>query len=42
MARAQKRMLAPLPKVDQQRFMSMIKTVIDANGAWSRATKEAA
>jgi DNA-binding MarR family transcriptional regulator len=42
MARAQERMLAPLPKADQQCFMSMIKTVIDANGVWSRAAKEAA
>lgn len=40
MLRAQERMLAPLPKADQQRFMSMIKTVVEANGAWSRAAKE--
>ena len=40
MLRAQDRMLAPLAKDDQQRLMSMIKTVVDANGAWSRAAKE--
>lgn len=40
MLRAQERMLAPLPKADRPLFMSMMKTVVDANGAWSRAAKE--
>lgn len=40
MLRAQERMLAPLPKAERPLFMSMMKTVVDANGAWSRAAKE--
>jgi DNA-binding MarR family transcriptional regulator len=41
MLRAQDRMLAPLPKADRSKFMSMVKCIVEENKAWSRAAKDA-
>lgn len=41
MLRAQKRILAPLPAGDRDRFMKMMKVLVEANGAWSRAARDA-
>ena len=41
MLRAQDRMLAPLPKADRQKFMKMVKRIVEENNAWSRAAKDA-
>ena len=41
MLRAQDRMLAPLPKADRQKFMAMVKRIVEENNAWSRAAKDA-
>ncbi|HEY2254483.1 MAG TPA: MarR family winged helix-turn-helix transcriptional regulator [Variovorax sp.] len=39
MLKAQERMLEPLPKADRSKFMSMVKRIVDANNAWSRAAR---
>ena len=41
MLRAQDRMLAPLPKADRQKFMAMVKRIVEENNARSRAAKDA-
>jgi len=41
MLRAQKRILSPLPAGDRDRFMEMMKVLVEANGAWSRAARDA-
>lgn len=41
MLRAQGRMLAPLPKADREKFMAMVKRIVEENNAWSRAAKDA-
>jgi DNA-binding MarR family transcriptional regulator len=41
MLRAQDRMLAPLPKADRSKFMSMVKRIVEENNVWSRAAKDA-
>ena len=40
MLRAQDRMLAPLPKADRSKFMTMVKRIVEENNAWSRAAKD--
>lgn len=40
MLRAQDRILAPLPKADRTKFMSMVRRIVDENNAWSRAAKD--
>jgi len=40
--RAQERMLAPLPKSERAEFMRMLRTLVDANNAHSRAPGNAA
>jgi MarR family transcriptional regulator, lower aerobic nicotinate degradation pathway regulator len=40
--RAQQRMLAPLPKPQRAEFMRMLRTLVSANNAHSRAPREAA
>lgn len=40
MLRAQGRMLAPLPTADRQKFMAMVKRIVESNSAWSRAAKD--
>ncbi len=42
MRAAQERILAPLPSADRARFMDMMKTLVQANNALSRAPSEAA
>ena len=39
MLKAQRRIVAPLPPADRQRFLAMLHTLVDANNAWSRAAK---
>lgn len=41
MLRAQDRMLAPLPSADRPKFMAMVKRIVEENGGWSRAVKDA-
>ena len=41
MLRAQDRMLAPLPKADRSKFMSMLKRIVEENKVWSRAAQDA-
>jgi DNA-binding MarR family transcriptional regulator len=40
MLRAQERMLAPLPRSDRLKFMTMVKRIVEENNAWSRATTD--
>jgi len=40
MLKAQQRILAPLPAADRTRFVEMLKTVVEANNALSRAPSE--
>lgn len=40
MLKAQQRILAPLPPADRARFLEMLKTVVEANNALSRAPSE--
>ena len=41
MLRAQQRMLEPLDAADRQRFLEMLKTVVETNNASSRAPRDA-
>lgn len=41
MLKAQQRILEPLPAADRPRFLSMLKTVVEANNELSRAPSEA-
>ena len=41
MRRAQKRMLAPLPPADRERFVEMMRILVESNHAWSRAARNA-
>ncbi len=41
MLKAQQRILAPLPAAERPRFVAMLKTVVEANNALSRAPSEA-
>ena len=41
MLRAQARILAPLPAADRDRFVGMLRTLVETNNAWSRAAKDA-
>ena len=41
MLRAQKRMLAPLPAADRERFVEMMRVLVESNHAWSRAARNA-
>jgi DNA-binding MarR family transcriptional regulator len=41
MLKAQERMLEPLPEAERSKFMSMVKRIVDANSAWSRAARAA-
>lgn len=38
MQKAQQRILAPLPKVERAEFMRMLRALVEANNALSRAT----
>jgi DNA-binding MarR family transcriptional regulator len=39
MLKAQERMLEPLPQAERSKFMAMVKRIVDANNAWSRAAR---
>lgn len=41
MLKAQQRILAPLPAAERPHFMAMLRTVVEANNALSRAPREA-